>query len=103
MALTTGLTHIFLDAGNTLVYVNMRVVSRALSRRGVTVSPDALWLGEHRSRRLVDDPELIARSSDRSRWETYFDSILAECGIRKRGITRPVLAELQAYHDRHNL
>ena len=100
---TNKLTHIFLDAGNTLVYVNMSIVSRALARRGVAVSPSVLWRGEHRARRIVDDPDLITRSNDATRWETYFTAILAICGARTRGIVGPVLADLHAYHDRNNL
>ena len=81
----------------------MGVVSRTLSRYGVTVTPDALWRGEHRARCIVDDPDLVARSNDRSRWKTYFEAILAESGIQAGAVVDPVLAELRAYHDRHNL
>lgn len=97
------ITHIFFDAGNTLVFVNMERVSRALAQRGVRRTAAELWCAEHRARRTVDDPELIRRSSDTTRWETYYTTIFRECGVEPRGVVRPVLAELRAYHDRNNL
>jgi putative hydrolase of the HAD superfamily len=96
-------THLFLDAGNTIVHVNMRVVGQALARRGVRLTPDELWRGEHRIRPAVDDPCLIARSSDATRWRLYFASILRACGVERPGVVEPVLDELRAYHRRHNL
>lgn len=97
------ITHLFLDAGNTIVYVNMAVVSAALARSGVSLSPEELWRGEHRARRVVDDPGMIARSTDASRWTIYFEAILRECGVRRFDTVQPALAELRAYHARTNL
>ena len=97
------ITHLFFDAGNTLVYVNMERVSRALAKRGVRLSPQQLWQGESRARRWLDHPELIRRSSDDSRWTLYFREILKECGVRRTDFVAPVLKELKAYHELHNL
>ncbi len=97
------ITHLFLDAGNTLVYANMEVVSRALERQGVRLSPGELWRGEHRARRAVDDPGVIRRTNDLERWGLYLAAILRECGVARDEVVRPALAEVRAYHERGNL
>ncbi len=97
------ITHLFLDAGNTLVYVNMAVVSGALRRRGVELSPEDLWRGEHRARRVVDRPEIVAMTDDRTRGDVYFRAILDACGVSRPAVVRPVLAELHRYHAANNL
>ena len=97
------ISHIFFDAGNTLVYVNMDEVSRALARRGVRLSARELWQAEHAIRPLIDDPDLIRRSDDDSRWRLYFERFLGRAGAPVDGVLDPVLAELKTYHDAHNL
>lgn len=97
------ITHVFLDAGNTLVFPNMDAVSRALARRGVRVEPARLRRSEHRVRRWLDDPSLIRRSTDDSRWTLYFDAILRGCGVNRPAAARAALRDLRAYHERHNL
>ncbi len=101
--LPASLTHLFLDAGNTLVYVNMDVVSQALARHGIRLAPDDLWRGEHRARRAIDTPEVIRETDDATRWAVYFHSILRECGVQRADAVRPALEELRDYHQRVNL
>ena len=96
-------THLFFDAGNTLVFVNMGLVSATLARRGARATPEDLWRSEHRVRREIDDPELIRRTTDGSRWELYFERILAGCGIRGRSLVRATLADLKDRHAHHNI
>lgn len=96
-------THIFFDAGNTIVYVNMAYVSEALARRGARATPEALWASEHRARAALDDPEVIRGTTDGSRWGLYFERIFAGCGIAEREVVEPVLAELRARHAVENL
>jgi putative hydrolase of the HAD superfamily len=96
-------THIFFDAGNTLVFVNMQLVSETLGRRGARATPEELWRSEHRVRREIDDPELIRRTTDGSRWHLYFERILAGCGITKPSLVRPTLADLRDRHAEHNI
>lgn len=98
-----NVTHLFFDAGNTLVYVNMGVVSHALAQRGHYLTPEELWRGEHRARRVVDDAEVVSKSSDATRWELYFRTILAECGVEAEELIGPVLGELRRYHGERNL
>lgn len=96
-------THLFLDAGNTVVFVNMDAVSRTLARHGVRLSPEELWRGEHRARRVIDTPEVIRATDDASRWKAYFDAILRECGVDRPDAAAPALRELHEYHQRVNL
>lgn len=97
------ITHLFFDAGNTLVYVNMEVVADALRREGLRAEPGDLWRAEHRARRVVDDPAIIRASTDRTRWTLYFSSILREWGLHEPRRIHRVLRALEARHARANL
>lgn len=96
-------THLFFDAGNTLVYLNMGLISRTLAKRGAEVSAESLWRAEHRVRAVMDDPALVARTDDRGRWRTYFERIWADCGVTAADVVAPALAELEAIHATNNL
>lgn len=96
-------THVFFDAGNTLIFVNMELVSETLARRGGRASPRELWRSEHRARREIDDPGLVRRTTDGSRWELYFERIFAGCGITRPSIVRPAIAELRERHAADNI
>ncbi len=96
-------THLFFDAGNTLVYVNLEFVAAALGRRGAAVEVDVLWAAEHRVRGVMDDPSLIGSTNDGSRWTLYFEKIFARCGVSDAGLVADVLGELRAYHAKSNL
>lgn len=97
------LTHLFFDAGNTLVYVNMAFVSEVLARHGARASFAELWQAEHRIRAEIDDPGLVKRTNDHLRWTMYFEKIFARCGIDDRGVVEAAFSELRAYHARSNL
>jgi putative hydrolase of the HAD superfamily len=96
-----SLTHLFFDAGNTLVYVNLGFVSEALAKRGMSVSADVLWAAEPRARIKLDDPGVVKSTTDIERWTLYFESILADVGAD--GLAKDVLAEMRAYHSKSNL
>lgn len=93
--------HLFFDAGNTLVYVNLGFVSQQLARHGVSVSPERLWAAEHKVRKIIDDPALVKRSDDQARWRLYFESILGDVGAS--ALATEILIELRAYHSKSNL
>ena len=97
------LTHVFFDAGNTLVYVNLEFVAAALGRRGVKVDVDVLWASEHKVRGMLDDPGVIGATKDDGRWQMYFERIFARSGVSDAGVVADVLAELKAYHAKSNL
>lgn len=96
-----SLTHLFFDAGNTLVYVNLGFVSEALARRGMSASPETLWAAEHRVRIQLDDPAVVKATTDIGRWTMYFEKILALAGAE--AVAADVLAEMRAYHSKSNL
>ncbi len=96
-------SHVFFDAGNTLVFVNMGLVSEALGRRGARTTPEELWRSEHRVRRELDDPELVRRTTDGSRWDLYFRRIFAGCGITRPGLVTSTIAELRERHAADNI
>jgi len=95
--------HVFFDAGNTLVYVNMELVAAALARRGARAAPEELWRSEHRVRFEIDDPELVRRTTDGSRWALYFERIFAGCGITRRALVDGAIAELRERHEADNI
>lgn len=95
-----SLTHLFFDAGNTLVYVNLGFVSTVFAKRGTSVSAEALWAAEHKVRGVIDDPALIRSTDDGRRWRMYFTKIFEACGLAGGA---EVLAELEAYHAKSNL
>ena len=97
------ITHLFFDAGNTLVFPNFRLISEKLASRGPKVSPEDLERGEQKARYQLDDPELIRTSNDHSRWTLYFETIFRFCGVHDGAIVKDVLAELQAIHRVSNL
>jgi HAD superfamily hydrolase (TIGR01549 family) len=93
--------HLFFDAGNTLVYVNLGFVSERLAGHGVSVSTERLWAAEHKIRKIIDDPALVKRTDDLGRWRLYFESILADVGAS--ALAKEILTELRAYHSKSNL
>lgn len=96
-------THLFFDAGNTLVFPNFGLISEKLAARGPKVAPEELERAEQRARFQLDHPELIRTSNDHSRWTLYFETIFRFCGVTDGALVREVLAELQAIHRVSNL
>jgi putative hydrolase of the HAD superfamily len=96
-------THLFFDAGNTLVYLNMALVSRVLARHGAELSAEALWRSEHRIRPSMDDPVLVGSTDDRSRWRMYFRRIWADGGLSETSVVEAALDELARIHETSNL
>lgn len=89
---------ILLDAGNTLVHVNLDEFRRLLRLRGCPEAADRVERAELVVRHRLDTPQIIAQTNDQSRWILYYGSILDEIGA-----PRSILDDLQAYHERRNL
>ncbi|MBI2900939.1 MAG: HAD family hydrolase [Planctomycetes bacterium] len=89
---------VLFDAGNTLLYVNREEIRRVLARRGHALDPGRLVEAELKIRQRLDDPELVARSTDGSRWDRLYGGILEELGMPPEA-----LEDLRAYHERRNL
>jgi len=97
------ITHLFFDAGNTLVFPNLPLVSEALARRGVPVPLAHLDRAEQKTRFMLDDPEVVRRSNDDDRWNLYFETIFRHCGVTQAGLIEAVLVELRVIHKTSNL
>ncbi len=94
---------LFLDAGGVLVHPHWGRVSAALAREGVRVRAAALAACEPLVKRALDTPECIRATTDPARVFPYLELVLEHAGIARSPRTDAALAELRAYHDRHNL
>jgi HAD superfamily hydrolase (TIGR01549 family) len=97
------ITHLFFDAGNTLVYPNLQLVGERLAGRGMTVALETLEQAEQETRFKLDDPELIKSSNDHARWRLYFETIFRRSGISDATLIAAVLEELHQIHRTNNL
>lgn len=98
----TGRT-LFLDAGGVLVHPNWVRVSRTLAAHGVTAEPALLEAAEPLAKREIDGPVRHRATDDDARGWLYFNLVLERAGIDRSARTDAALAELRAYHGRHNL
>lgn len=94
---------VFLDAGGVLVNPNWSRVSEALGRHGVAVPAAQLAAAEPRAKRRLDTGATIQATNDEQRGWTYFNLVLTEAGVALSDATAAALAELQTYHQTHNL
>jgi HAD superfamily hydrolase (TIGR01549 family) len=97
------ITHLFFDAGNTLVFPNFALVAEKLAARGVRVDPATLERAEQETRYRLDDPELVKSSTDGARWSLYFETIFRRSGVSDGTLIEAVLDELRAIHRTSNL
>jgi len=94
---------VFLDAGGVLVNPNWSRVSDVLARHGVMASAGALAAAEPRAKKRLDTGDTIQATNDQQRGWTYFNLVLTEAGVALSDATAAALAELQVYHQTHNL
>jgi putative hydrolase of the HAD superfamily len=97
------ITHVFFDAGNTLVYPNLQLVAEVVTRHGAPVEGAALEAAEPSARVELDRPAVIGRTTDHSRWTLYFQRMLDACGVRDPRVLGSAMEELQARHRKDNL
>jgi HAD superfamily hydrolase (TIGR01549 family) len=97
------ITHLFFDAGNTLVYPNLGLVAEKLAGRGAKVKTADLDAAEQKTRYELDDPELVRTSNDDVRWNLYFRTIFRYSGVTDVLIVEAVLQELRTIHRTNNL
>ena len=95
-----GISTVFLDAGGVLVYPNWRLVSEALARHGVEVSPARLEAADPPTKRTLDVAPTVKATNDDQRGFLYFDLILKHAGVSPDAATDAALAELREYHER---
>jgi len=97
------ITHLFFDAGNTLVFPNLGLVGEKLAVRGAKVDLATLERAEQETRFKLDDPELVRSSDDHARWLLYFETMFRRSGILDAGLIAAVLEELHQIHRTNNL
>ena len=97
------ITHLFFDAGNTLVFPNLGLVCEKLTGRGAKVDVATLDRAEQETRFKLDDPDLIRSSNDHTRWKLYFETIFRRSGITDASLIAAVLEELHQIHRTSNL
>jgi HAD superfamily hydrolase (TIGR01549 family) len=98
-----ALETLFLDVGGVLAHPNWERVASALRRRGVEVSGVALRAEEARAKLVLDRADHVRASDDDSRGVDLFHLVLGRVGIEPCAATDDALAEVRAYHARHNL
>ena len=94
---------LLLDAGGVLVFPNWARVSEVFRAHGVDVSVDALRAAEPKAKFAIDTASSIATTNDADRGSRYFHLTFDGAGVPGGDIRRPVLDELWAYHQAHNL
>jgi HAD superfamily hydrolase (TIGR01509 family) len=94
---------ILLDAGGVLVFPNWERVSQIFRTHGVEVSPDALGAAEPRAKFAIDTAASIATTNDADRGSRYFNLTFDGAGVPAGDLRRPILDDLWAYHQEHNL
>src|SRR5258708_2366530 len=92
-----------LDAVGGLVHPHWGRVSAALARERVRVEAAALAAAEPRVKRALDSRERIGATTDATRVFPYLELVLEGAGVARSPGTDAALADLRAYHDRHNL
>ena len=94
---------VLLDAGGVLVNPNWNRVSDILRRHGIDVSGDALRAAEPQAKFAIDTATTVATTSDADRGTRYFHLTFDAAGVPPGEVRQPVLDDLWAYHQEHNL
>ena len=94
---------LLLDAGGVVVFPNWERVSETFRRHGVEVSANALRAAEPQAKFAIDTSYSIATTNDADRGSRYFHLTFDAAGVPAGEIRRPVLEDLWAYHQAHNL
>jgi putative hydrolase of the HAD superfamily len=94
---------LLLDAGGVVVFPNWDRVSETFRNHGIEVSADALRAAEPRAKFAIDSSYSIATTNDADRGSRYFHLTFDGAGVPRGDIRQPVLDDLWAYHQEHNL
>ncbi|MFQ5789992.1 MAG: HAD family hydrolase [Acidobacteriota bacterium] len=93
---------VFLDAGNTLVFLDFDAIADAIRQEGVSLGVPRLERAEYEARRRVDRHYMKGGFSDIGMWAHYFTWLLESAGVPEDTI-RPVLERLRSEHEESNL
>jgi putative hydrolase of the HAD superfamily len=94
---------LLLDAGGVLVFPNWDRVSDIFRDHGIDVPADALRAAEPQAKFAIDSASSIATTSDADRGSRYFHLTFDAAGVPRGDLRKPVLDDLWAYHQAHNL
>jgi HAD superfamily hydrolase (TIGR01509 family) len=94
---------LLLDAGGVLVYPNWDRVSEIFRCHGIEVSADALRAAEPQAKFAIDSAYSISTTNDADRGSRYFHLTFDGAGVPTGDVRKPVLDDLWAYHQEHNL
>ncbi len=103
MEVRPGIDTVFFDAGNTLVGIDFDRLAEAVARAGIRASAEALEQAEVPARLVVDRPEHVLATLDRTRWKVYFRDMLARVGCADETQVEAAFAEIEAAHQALNL
>jgi HAD superfamily hydrolase (TIGR01549 family) len=78
-------------------------VRDSLAVHGIAVDAASLAAADPRVRRSLDEPHLIAASTDRSRAWSFFDDVLTMAGVELMSGARRALSEIEEYQRTMNL
>jgi putative hydrolase of the HAD superfamily len=95
------ITTILFDAGGTIVFPSFRRIADELGAGGLAADPADLARADAEVRFELDRPEVIAATTDGSRFRRYLDGLARKVGLDR--VPDPVFARLEAYHNSHNL
>lgn len=92
---------LFLDAGNTLVFLDHAALSAAAAEAGLAVSPSALRRAEPLAKRRYE-AAMVAGMSHEHGWTLHMESLFACAGLSSEDAALATRAA-RAEHDRFNL
>ena len=97
-----GLRAVLLDAGNTVVFLDMEAICEIVAARGVTLEASALWRAEAEAKRRYE--ALLARDAPdhEAGWTLYMATLLEAAGV-PNARARELVPSIRASHDGHNL
>jgi putative hydrolase of the HAD superfamily len=95
------LSALLLDAGNTVVFLDMEAVASVAAAEGVVVSAARLSEVEGAAKRRYE-AELAEGGSHESGWSLYLTTLLTEAGVAGE-VAPGLVAPLRAAHDELNL
>ena len=96
-----GLEVLLLDAGNTIVFLDMEAVAAVARAEGVEVEAARLSAMEGAAKRRYE-ATLASGASHESGWRLYLETLLSEGGVDSRA-ARALIDPLRAAHDELNL
>ncbi|MEQ8728921.1 MAG: HAD family hydrolase [Sandaracinaceae bacterium] len=92
---------LLLDAGNTIVFLDMEAVAEVVRAQGVEVAAERLGAVEGAAKRRYE-AELGGGGSHESGWRLYIATLLNEAGLEEE-TARALVDPLRAAHDQLNL